>query len=85
MNTVLKRTFTKSGSGIVTNAVAIGLGFLVLCFSQFIVLRYIGILVAIVMFSSSMLALTIIPGILHIFDPKFMKPKVSEITDNIDK
>lgn len=85
MNTVLKRTFTKSGSGIVTNAVAIGLGFLVLCFSQFIVLRYIGILVAIVMFSSSMLALTIIPGVLHIFDPKFMKPKVSEITDNIEK
>lgn len=77
---VLKRTFTKSGSGIVTNAIAIGLGFLVLCFSQFVVLRYIGILVAIVMFSSSMLALTIIPGLLHMFDPKFMKPKeVSKI------
>lgn len=78
MTTVLMNTFTKSGNGIMTNAIAIGLGFLVLCLSQFVVLRYIGILVAIVMFSSSILAMTIIPGILHIFDPKFMKPK-SEI------
>lgn len=71
----LKNTFTKTGSGIVTNALAIGLGFLVLCFSQFVVLRYIGILVAIVMFSSSMLAMTVIPGVLRIADPKFMKKK----------
>ena len=75
MTIVLKNTFTKSGNGIMTNAIAIGLGFLVLCLSQFVVLRYIGILVAIVMFSSSILAMTIIPGILHIADPKFMKPK----------
>lgn len=78
MDTVLKNTFTKTGSGIVTNALAIGLGFLVLCFSQFVVLRYIGILVAIVMFSSSMLAMTVIPGILRLTDPKFMKKKVSK-------
>ena len=74
LDVVLQNTFTKSGNGIMTNAIAIGLGFLVLCLSQFVVLRYIGILVAIVMFSSSILAMTIIPGILHIWDPKFMKP-----------
>ena len=78
MDTVLKNTFTKTGSGIVTNALAIGLGFLVLCFSQFVVLRYIGILVAIVMFSSSMLAMTVIPGVLRLTDPKFMKKKVGK-------
>lgn len=77
VDTALKNTFTKTGSGIVTNALAIGLGFLVLCFSQFVVLRYIGILVAIVMFSSSMLAMTVIPGVLRIADPKFMKKKSS--------
>lgn len=71
---VAKRTFNKSGVGIVTNALAVGLGFLVLCLSQFIVLRYIGILVAIVMFSSSALSMTIIPGILHLYDFSFMKP-----------
>ena len=72
---VTRETFRKSGHGIVTNAVAVGLGFLVLCFSKFIVLRYIGVLVAIVMFTSSILAMTIIPGILNQFQPKFIQPK----------
>ena len=72
---VLKETFRKSGRGILTNALAVGLGFLVLTLSKFIVLRYIGILVAIVMFTSSFLAMTIIPGILNLTDPKFMRPK----------
>ena len=72
---VTKETFRKSGHGIVTNALAVGLGFLVLYFSKFVVLRYIGILVAIVMFTSSALAMTIIPGILNIWDPKFVRPK----------
>lgn len=73
---VTKETFHKSGHGIVTNALAVGLGFLVLYFSKFVVLRYIGILVAIVMFTSSALAMTIIPGILNLWDPKFVRPKV---------
>lgn len=75
LEAVTKTTFLKSGHGIITNALAVGLGFMVLCCSKFLVLRYIGILVAIVMFSSSMLAMTIIPGILNIFDPKFIRPK----------
>ena len=70
-----KRTFRKSGIGIITNALAVGLGFLVLYFSQFVVLRFIGILVAIVMFTSSALAMTIIPGFLVAYDPKFIRPK----------
>ena len=72
---VAKNTFRTSGKGIVTNAIAVGLGFLVLVFSKFIILRYIGILVAVVMLTSSSLALTIIPGILNAFDPKFMWSK----------
>lgn len=72
---VTKQTFIKSGHGIVTNAIAVGFGFLVLCFSKFVVLRYIGILVAIVMFTSSFLAMTIIPGVLNEFNPKFIRPK----------
>ncbi len=75
---VTRKTFRKSGHGIVTNAIAVGLGFLVLYFSKFIVLRYIGILVAIVMFTSSILAMTVIPGILNITDPKFMHPKAKD-------
>ena len=72
---VTMNTFAVSGLGIVTNALAVGLGFLVLLFSKFQILRCIGLLVAIVMFSSSFLAMTVIPGVLNAFDPKFIKPK----------
>ena len=75
LEVVTRNTFKKSGHGIVTNALAVGFGFLVLCFSKFVVLRYIGVLVAIVMFTSSLLAMTIIPGILNVFEPKFIRPK----------
>ena len=78
LDVVAKRTFRKSGNGIITNALAVGLGFLVLYFSKFAVLRYIGILVAIVMFTSSALAMTVIPGILTNYDPKFMRPKTEK-------
>jgi len=72
---VTKKTFKTSGKGIITNAIAVGLGFCVLLFSKFIILRYIGALVAVVMFTSSALSMTIIPGILNAFDPKFMWSK----------
>jgi uncharacterized protein len=72
---VARRTFKKSGVGIITNALAVGLGFLVLYFSKFVVLQFIGILVAIVMFTSSALAMTVIPGILTAYDPKFIRPR----------
>lgn len=75
LETVAKNTFLSSGKGILTNALAVGLGFLVLVFSKFIILRYIGILVAVVMFTSSSLAMTIIPGVLNAFDLKFMWSK----------
>ncbi len=78
---VTRNTFTKSGHGIITNAIAVGLGFLVLCLSKFVVLRYIGILVAIVMFTSSVLAMTIIPGFLNAFDPRFIRPKSGQATN----
>ncbi|MCM1321477.1 MAG: efflux RND transporter permease subunit [Bacteroides sp.] len=72
---VTLKTFAVAGHGILTNALAVGLGFLVLVLSKFAILRCIGILVAIVMFSSSFLAMTVIPGILNAFDPKFMQSK----------
>ncbi len=74
-----RKTFASSGVGILTNALAVGLGFLVLCLSKFAVLRYIGILVAIVMFTSSMLSMTILPGFLTNYDPKFSRPKVEPV------
>ena len=72
---VTKKTFKTSGKGIITNAIAVGLGFCVLLFPKFIILRYIGALVAVVMFTSSALSMTVIPGLLNAFDPKFMWSK----------
>ncbi len=73
------RTLKVSGKAITVNALSVGLGFLVLSLSQFVVLRYIGILVAVVMLTSSVTALTILPAILNIVKPKFLdKPTASD-------
>ena len=74
LETVTMNTFARSGKGIIANAVAVGFGFLVLCLSKFTVLKFIGLLVAIVMFSSSFLAMTVMPAILNITKPNFIKP-----------
>ena len=70
---VTRKTVLSTGRGIIINALSVGLGFAVLCFSRFLVLRYIGILVAIIMLTSSMGALIILPLILNRLDPRFMR------------
>lgn len=73
LQVVTLNTLSLSGKAIIVNAVSVGLGFLVLALSQFVVLRYIGILVAIVMFTSSFTSMTILPALLNTFNPKFMQ------------
>lgn len=72
LNAVTLKTLLVSGKAITTNAVSVGLGFLVLCLSRFIVLRYIGLLVAIVMLTSSVTSMTVLPVMLNLFKPKFI-------------
>ncbi|QEN05966.1 RND family transporter [Thiospirochaeta perfilievii] len=72
LKVVSKNTIVTSGKAIIINAVSVALGFMVLVFSNFIVLRYIGVLVAIIMITSSLAALTILPILLKIFKPKFI-------------
>lgn len=72
---VTLNTLRNSGKGIAANAFAVGCGFLVMCFSKFVVLRFVGFLVAVVMFTGSTAALTILPVVLNIFKPKFMTKK----------
>ena len=69
---------SSSDDDYTTYKAEVGLGFVVLCLSKFVILRYLGVLVAIVMFTSSFLAMTIIPGILNLSDPKFIKPEEKE-------
>lgn len=75
LNLVTKNTILSSGKGIITNAVSVGLGFAVLVFSKFVVLRFIGILVAIIMVTSSLAALTVLPALLNLIKPKFISKK----------
>ncbi len=77
LDTVTKETVMSSGKAIITNAVSVGLGFLVLIFSKFVVLRFIGALVAIIMGTSSIAALTVLPALLNIFKPKFISRDTS--------
>lgn len=72
LNEVTRNTVLSTGKAIITNAVSVGLGFAVLTLSEFVVLRYIGILVAIIMITSSLAALTVLPALLNWLKPKFI-------------
>jgi predicted RND superfamily exporter protein len=75
LDLVTERTILSSGKAIITNAVSVGLGFAVLVFSKFVVLRFIGVLVTVIMGTSSLAALTVLPALLNLFKPKFISKK----------
>jgi predicted RND superfamily exporter protein len=68
----LMRTFAVSGKAIIINALSVGSGFAVLIFSQFIMLRDFGLLIALTMGVSSLVSLTVIPALLLAFKPAFV-------------
>jgi predicted RND superfamily exporter protein len=68
----LRRTFISSGKAIIINAVSVGAGFAVLLFSRFTMLADLGLLIAITMFSSALISLTVLPALLAVFKPKFV-------------
>lgn len=70
---VTQNTLTSTGKAIIFNAISVAAGFMVLLFSNFYPLVYLGLLITVTMFSSSMAALTILPLMLNIFKPKFIQ------------
>lgn len=72
LNQVTKNTLTSSGKAIIFNAVSVALGFLVLLFSNFYPLVYLGLLIAVTMFTSSLAAISILPLLLNLFKPEFI-------------
>jgi predicted RND superfamily exporter protein len=68
----LRKVFTGCGKAIIINAVSVGAGFGVLAFSQFRILSNLGILVALSMFISAFVSLTVIPVLLMTIKPKFI-------------
>ncbi|MDR1908743.1 MAG: MMPL family transporter [Spirochaetaceae bacterium] len=72
----LRRTFAVSGKAILINAVSVGAGFAVLLLSRFNILAHLGLLVALTMFTSALVSLTVIPVLLTILKPKFVTQEV---------
>jgi predicted RND superfamily exporter protein len=69
----LRRTFTVSGKAILINAVSVGAGFAVLLFSRFVMLEDLGLLIALTMGTSALVSLTVIPVLLSVINPKFIR------------
>jgi len=69
----LRRTFLTSGKAILFNAVSVGAGFAVLCLSQFIILADLGLLIALTMATSALVSLTVLPVLLIITNPAFIR------------
>jgi predicted RND superfamily exporter protein len=75
----LWKTFASSGKAILINAVSVGAGFAVLLFSQFIMLRHLGLLIALTMASSALVSLTVIPVLLSAFNPEFIRKGENDV------
>jgi predicted RND superfamily exporter protein len=69
----LRRTFTTSGKAIIINAVSVGAGFAVLILSQFNMLADLGLLIALTMGTSALISLTVIPVLLLMINPQFIR------------
>jgi predicted RND superfamily exporter protein len=69
----IMKTFASSGRAILINAVSVGAGFAVLLFSQFIMLKDLGLLISLTMGSSALISLTVIPVLLSLLNPKFIR------------
>jgi len=86
---ILYRSFLGSGKAILFNAVSVGAGFAVLMLSKFNMLSELGFLIALIMVSSSLGSLTVLPTLLTIVQPKFFYKKKdvdqNSITDIQDK
>jgi len=68
----LWHSFNSSGKAIIINAVSVGAGFAVLLLSRFNMLCGLGLLIAITMFTSALVSLTVLPVLLVILKPKFI-------------
>ena len=68
----LLRTFYGSGKAILFNAVSVGAGFAVLMLSKFNMLSDLGLLIALIMGTSSFASLTVLPTLLDIITPHFI-------------
>jgi predicted RND superfamily exporter protein len=72
----LLKAYASSGKAIIINAVSVGAGFAVLLFSQFIMLKDLGLLIAMTMGGSALFSITVIPVLLSSLNPKFIRKEL---------
>ncbi|AEF85794.1 putative membrane protein [Treponema primitia ZAS-2] len=72
----LQNTFAASGKAILINAISVGAGFAVLYFSHFVILKNLGLLIALTMGTSGLVSLTVLPVLLLTIKPKFIYREV---------
>jgi predicted RND superfamily exporter protein len=68
----LWHSFNSSGKAIIINAVSVGAGFAVLLLSRFNMLCSLGLLIALTMFTSALVSLTVLPVLLVALKPQFI-------------
>src|SRR6056297_1538697 len=78
---VTVNTLRTTGKAISVNAIAVAAGFAVLIFSNFNPLMYLGMLIALTMFTSSLAAMTLLPVLLNIFTPKFISKPLKTMSN----
>ena len=69
----LRRTFLTSGKAIIFNAATVGCGFAVLALSRFNILAQLGGLITVTMATSSLVSLTLLPVLLELLRPAFIR------------
>jgi predicted RND superfamily exporter protein len=69
----LLRVFVTTGFAIIINAISVGAGFAVLVLSEFIILKDLGLLIALTMGTSGLVSLTVVPVLLSVLKPKFIE------------
>jgi predicted RND superfamily exporter protein len=73
LNIAVKETFIEKGKAILTNSIAVMLGFAVLIFSSMMPLRNFGETMVASMFLSALATLTLLPSAILIFKSNFIK------------
>jgi hypothetical protein len=81
IETVTVNTLRTTGRAITVNAFAVAAGFAVLLLSNFNPLMYLGMLIALTMFTSSLAAMTLLPVMLNIFKPKFISKPLKTMSN----
>ena len=67
-----------SGRAILYNALAVAAGFLVLIPSNFVIISQLGILVALVMITTSLASITLLPAMIKVFPPKLVNDSMNK-------